>query len=323
VPDTADMIVVGGGPVGLYALYYAGLRSMKATLIDSLPTLGGQLQHLYPDNDVWDVAGVPKITARELVENLKKQALQFKPTVRLGERVLGIHQREGIFDVVTDKGQYAARTVLLAIGPGAVIPGGIFDKPKEEQEKMGLFLDPHDVSVLTGKRVLICGGKQEAIGWAIEAATVAESVTTITWFDIYESDEARIDPTFNRVDVMTPYMLRKIHGTDRITAATIAHCVTNEEIRLKVDAVLMARGQLCNMETVSAWGVEMLNGGIKVDRSMRTSVPGIYAAGDVVVYPGKVRTINAGAGEAAIAVNNAKALVDPGSTVQPPYTAEN
>lgn len=320
--DTADIIVVGGGPVGLYALYYAGLRGMRSKIIDSLPDLGGQLFNLYPDNDVLDVAGMPQIKARDLIENLKNQALQYKPEICLGERVIGIHKHGDEFQVATESGQHSARTVLLAVGPGCFVPGSIFDKPKEEQEKMGLYLDPDNIDVFAEKRILICGGKQEAVGWAIEASTVATSVTTITWFDIYEGDDARIDPAFNMVNVMTPYKLKEIHGSDVIEAATIANTVTNEEIRLKVDAILMARGQITNMEPVKAWGVELVNNGIKVDRTMKTSVPGIFAAGDVVVYPGKVTTINAGAGEAAIAVNNAKIYLDPDSAAQPNYTAE-
>ena len=319
--DTADIIVVGGGPVGLYSAYYAGLRSMKTKLIDALPDLGGQLFNLYPDNDVLDVAGVPQIKASDLVANIKKQALQYSPEVCLGERVIGVHQRENLFEVVTDKGQHSAKTVILTVGPGAFIPGAIFDKTTEEQEKMGLFIDPNDISVFTDRRLLIVGGKQEAVGWAIEAGTVAQSVTTVTWFDIYADEHAHAEPALSMVDIMSPYMLKEIHGTDSVEAATIFNTVNYEEIRLKVDAVLMARGQITNMEPMRAWGVELINNGIKVDRQMRTNVPGIFAAGDVVVNPGKVRTINAGAGEAAIAVNNAKALVDPNAPVQPDYTA--
>lgn len=317
--ETVDIIVVGGGPVGLYAIYYAGLRSMTSKLIDALPEPGGQLYNLYPENDVFDVAGVPQIKARNLIENLKQQALQYDPELCLNERVIGLHQREGLFEVVTDKAQHTAKTVLLAIGPGAFIPGSVFDKPVEDQEKMGLFIEPKDINKVADRRVLICGGKKEAIGWALEAATIASSVTTITWFDIYESDEVRIDPAFNRVDVLTPYMLKEIHGSNAIEAATISHCVSNEEIRLKVDAILMARGQITNMEPVKSWGIELINNGIKVDRKMSTTIPGVFAAGDVVIYPGKVRTINAGAGEAAIAVNNAKTMIDPSASAQPEY----
>jgi thioredoxin reductase (NADPH) len=124
------------------------------------------------------------------------------------------------------------------------------------------------------------------------------------------------------VDVMTPYLILEIHGEDRIEAATIAHTGSGEKTRLKVDAVLMARGQITNLEPVRAWGIELIDNGIKVDRTMRTSVPGIFAAGDIVVYPGKVRTINAGAGEAAIAINHSKVFIDPSVSAQPDYTAE-
>lgn len=321
--DTADVIIVGGGPVGLYSLYYAGLRSMKAKLIDALPELGGQLYSLYPENDVLDVAGVPQIKARDLVENLKKQALQYDPEICLGERVVGVSKHGDMFEVVTDKGQHQGRSVVIAAGPGAYVPGCIFDQSREKQEACGLFIEPENISAVADRRVLICGGKQEAIGWAMEAATVATSVTTITHFELYDGDGARVNPDFNRVDVMSPYLLKELHGEKAIEAASVIHAVTGEVIRLKIDAVIMARGQITNLEPMRAWGFELLNNGVKVDRSMATSCPGVFAAGDIVIYPGKVRTINAGAGEAAIAINKAKAFIDPGAPVQPEYTAGN
>jgi thioredoxin reductase len=325
VPESTDIIVIGGGPVGLYALYYAGQRSMTAKVIDALPELGGQLWALYPDNDLYDVAGVPKLKARDLVENLKKQALQFKPEVIPGRRVTGVHRRRGGFEIVTDKGEkHSARAVLLAPGPGAFIPGAIFDKPAKEQKKRGLFIEPKHATELADRRVLICGGKREAIGWAIDAATVADSVTVIDWSDLYSADEARVDSMFTRhVDVMTPYELLEVHGKEKVEAATIIHSESREKVRLKVDAVLMARGQLTNLEPVRNWGLELKDNGIVVERTMQTSVQGIFAAGDIVYYPGKRKTIVSGAGEAAIAINNAKTFVDPTSSLQPPYTAES
>ncbi len=322
--DSSDIIVIGGGPVGLYALYYAGQRSMKAKVIEALPELGGQLWALYPDNDVYDVAGVPKLKASDLVENLKKQALQYKPEIVSGERVVGIHKLNDHFEVVTDKGgQHAAKAVLLAPGPGAFIPGAIFDNKVKEQKKRGLFIELDNATELADRRVLICGGKREAVGWAIDTATVADAVTVINWTDIYTADEARVDTMFTRhVDVMTPYELLEIHGVEKVEAATIIHSETREKVRLKVDAVLMARGQLTNLEPVRSWGLELKENGVVVERTMQTSIPGLFAAGDIIYYPGKVKTIVAGAGEAAIAINNAKAFIDPSASPQPRYTAE-
>jgi thioredoxin reductase len=324
VADSTDIIVIGGGPVGLYALYYAGQRSMTAKVIDALPELGGQLWALYPDNDIYDVAGVPKLKARDLVANLKKQALQYKPEVVMGERVVGIHKLKDGFEVTTDSGgRHTTRAVLLAPGPGAFIPGAIYDKPAKEQKKRGLFIEPHHATELADRRVLICGGKREAVGWAIDAATVADAVTVINCSEIYTADEARVDSMFTRhVDVMTPYELLEIHGREKVEAATIVNSETRKQVRLKVDAVLMARGQLTNLEPIRTWGVELKENGIAVERTMQTSIPGIFAAGDIVHYPGKLKTIVSGAGEAAIAVNNAKAFIDPKASPQPRYTAE-
>jgi thioredoxin reductase len=318
VHDVVDLLIVGGGPVGLYGAFYAGLRNLSTKIIDALPDLGGQLTNLYPTSNVLAVAGHESIQASKLVENLTEQAMQFQPQLALGERVFGISKQGDQFEVVTDKGQHSARTVLLAVGPGAFVPSSIFNLPGKAQQKMGLFLDDIDVAMLAGRRVLICGGKQEVIGWAVEAGTVAASITAITSYDIYGSDLG-LEPALSMVDVMSPYHLKQIHGTPQVEAATIVNQLTGDETRLKVDAVLMARGQLTNLEHVQAWGVEMDAVGIKVDRSMRTSVEGIFAAGDIVSYDGKIFTINAGAGEAAIAANNAKVFIDPGTTLQPKH----
>ena len=304
--EKSDIIIIGGGPVGLYALYYAGLRQLSAKVIEALPELGGQLWALYPDNDVHDVAGVQRLRARDLVENLKQQALQYEPAVCAGERVLALLKTADGFEVSTDKGQHSARAVMLATGPGAFIPGSIYDKPAAEQKERGLFIELEHATELAGRRALICGGKQEAIGWAIDAATVAEAVTVINWTDVFAADDARVDKEFVRqVDVMTPYELLQVHGKHRVEAATILNSKTRETTRLKVDAVVMARGQLTNLEPIKAWGIELRDNGVAVERNMQTSVAGIFAAGDIVVYPGKLNTIAAGAGEAAIAINSA------------------
>lgn len=321
--ECVDIIVVGGGPVGLYALYYAGLRSMSSKVIEALPELGGQLWALYPDNDIVDMTGTPKIKAKDLVANLKQQALQYEPEVVTGERVVGLREAEGGFEVATEKARRLARTVLIATGPGALIPDSIFDQPVEEQRNRGLFIEPEDITQLADRDVLVCSGKEEAIGWAIDAATIARSVTVINWMEVYCADEARTDAAFHRlVDVMTPYELLEIHGKDRIEAATIIQRDTGETTRLKADIVLMARGQITNLEPIRAWGIKLERNGIAVDRKMQTSLPGVFAAGDIVIYPGKIKSIAAGVGEAATAVNNAKVCIEPSARMQPPYTAD-
>ena len=320
--ETVDIIIIGGGPVGLYGAYYAGMRGLSVKIIEALPELGGQLTNLYPLNDINNVAGLKEIRAKELIGNLKEQAFQYDPEVVLNQKVIALLKKSDHFEVVTETENHTARTVMITIGPGAFIPASLFTDSIEDQESRGIFLDPKDIGKLTGQKVLICGGKQEAVGWAIEARGVCQAVTTITHFDLYEDDDARFDPEMSMVDVMSPYYLKDIHGKGQVDAATIKHNVTGEEIRLKVDAVLMARGQLTNMEPVKTWGAELTDNHIAVDEKMSTSVPGLFAAGDAISYAGKVNTINAGAAEAAIAANNAKAFIDPTASVQPEYSAK-
>jgi thioredoxin reductase len=318
VENLIDVAIVGGGPVGLYAAHYAGLRSLRVRIIEALPELGGQLWALYPEKIISDVAGVPSLAARELVLRLKEQALTHQPEVCLGERVKGLERSGEFFEIRTDKGQHHARAVLLAAGPGAFISPAIYECPAKEQRKRGLFIEPADVTELADKRVLVCSGKEEAVGWAIDAVTIAESVTVINWLDIFCADEARVDTMFSRnVEVLTPYELIEVHGDQRVSAATVARLDTGEATRLKVDAVLMARGQLTNLVPMKEWGLKTERNGVVVDAGMRTSIPGAFAAGDIVYYPGKLKSISAGAAEAATAINTVEAYLNTGARNQP------
>jgi thioredoxin reductase len=317
VGNTFDVVIVGGGPVGLYAAYYAGQSSLSVKIIEALPELGGQLWALFPERIISDVAGVPSLKAGDLVSKLKQQALAHKPVVCLRERVKGLERSGDLFEIKTDKGKHHVRAVLLAAGPGAFISPEIYECPAKDQRKRGLFIQPSDVTELADKRVLVCGGKEEAVGWAIDAVTIAESVTVINWFDIFCADEARIDTMFSRhVEVLTPYELIEIHGDQNVTAATVARLDTGEALRLKVDAVLMARGQLTNLVPMREWGLKTERNGVVVDAGMRTSIPGVFAAGDIVYYPGKIKSISAGAAEAATAINSAAAYLNPDAQIK-------
>lgn len=318
-----DMVIIGGGPAGLYAAYHAGQRSLSTKLIEALPELGGQLWALYPKNTIRDVAGVPEQKAEDFIDNLKSQALQNNPEICVGEKVCGLQPKGSVFEIETDKATHSGRAVILAVGPGALIPHAIFDCSPEEQKAKGIYIELEDVTDLADRHVLVCGGKEEAVGWAIDAATVADSVTVINWTDVYCADEARVDSMFTRhVDVMTPYELLEIHGDDMVEAASVARCGSDEVVRLKVEAVLMARGRLTNLVNLGDWGLELERNGVAVDRAMQTSIPGVFAAGDIVHYPGKLKSITAGASEAATAVNNAAAYLNPSADAQPDYTAE-
>ncbi|MFO7254604.1 MAG: NAD(P)/FAD-dependent oxidoreductase [Bacillota bacterium] len=308
-----DITIIGGGPTGLFAAYYAGERDMSCKIIESLNQLGGQPAALYPEKTIYDVAGFPEVLAKDLVARLVEQALQRNPTVCLGEEVLHITQEaDGVFRLETTKGVHFSRSVLVAAGVGAMTPRKLRVPGAEALEGRGLAYQVDSLESYQGARVLVVGGGDSAVDWALMLEPVAREVVLIHrrhGFRAHESSVKRLKAS--RVRVMTPYELRALHGDGRVTGATIFHNQTDEEEELELDHVVVSIGFEMDLGPIRTWGLAMDDQGIVVDTRMATSIPGIFAAGDLVSYPGKVKLIATGFGEAATAVNNAKIFVDP------------
>ncbi|HOP08036.1 MAG TPA: NAD(P)/FAD-dependent oxidoreductase [candidate division Zixibacteria bacterium] len=320
-----DITIIGAGPVGLYGLYYAGLRLMKAKAVDMLEEVGGGLTALYPEKYIYDVAGFPEVLAKDLVKQLKDQAGQYPQTLCLGEKVLGIEDvDDDLFKIVTDKGEHFSRTVVICTGLGAYIPRSLDIPNIRELEGRGVFYFVREPERFRDKRILVVGGGDAAFDASLMLEPIARSVVHIhrnDFFNAYEDSIVKVRRS--RVDLKAPFWeLQRIEGEDWVERATIVNSRTDEAIDLEVDAIFLNLGFLTNLGPIEAWGLAIDKNAIIVDSRMRTNRPGIFAAGDIVTYDGKLKLISTGCGEVAVAVNNAKNYIDPKAKVSPGHSTE-
>lgn len=317
--DVYDITIIGGGPAGLFGLYYAGLRAAKAKVIDRLPELGGQLMALYPQKYIYDVAGFPRILARDLVDNLTKQAMQYDHTVCLSERVEALERVEDrLIRLRTDKGEHLTRTVVLAAGMGAFLPRKLDSQDVGRLVGRGMYYIVRDVEAFKGKRVLIVGGGNTAVDWALTLEGVCKKVTLIHLVKNFSAHEDSVHKLFrSRVDVKTFYELKAVYGEEHVEGARVFNNRNKTELYLEVEAIILNIGFLANLGPIKEWGLTVEGNAIKVNERMETGLPGVYAAGDIVTHPGKIKLIATGASEAAIAVENAKNYLDRTARGQP------
>ncbi|MCF8563598.1 NAD(P)/FAD-dependent oxidoreductase [Alicyclobacillus tolerans] len=321
--QVVDIAIIGGGPTGLFAAFYCGMRDASCKIIDSLPELGGQLATLYPEKYIYDVAGFPKIRARDLVTQLKEQAFQYHPSVHLDERVEGLNRREdGLFELKTDKQSHLAKAVILAGGIGVFTPRPMPAEGTERFEGKGIHYYIDDLEKFRGKKTLVVGGGDSAVDFALMLDGVAESVTLVHRRDQFRAHELSVKHLMeSNVDVRTFVELKALDGQDRLERATLIHNKTKEETTIEVDALISGLGFTASLGPISEWGLHIENNEVVVNTKMETNLPGVYAAGDIVTYPGKIKLIATGFGEAPTAVNNAKTFIDPKAKLSPGHSS--
>ncbi|HEY7473003.1 MAG TPA: NAD(P)/FAD-dependent oxidoreductase [Gemmatimonadota bacterium] len=325
-----DVAILGGGPTGLFGVFYAGMRHMRTLVLDALSELGGQLTALYPEKYVFDVGGFPKILARELAEGLVEQALQFHPEVGLEETALELEPAEHaegevtVWRLRTDRGERLARTIVITAGIGAFEPRRLKVEGVERFEGNGMQYLVKDKMALAGRRVLIVGGGDSAFDWADNLRGIAESITLIHRRDGFRAHEGTVEAVMKsgQVDILTFHEVRTVRGDERVESVTIFDNRTDEEKTLEIDNLLVNIGFKADLGPVKRWGLTMEKNGIVVNERMETNLPGIYAAGDVAHHGGKLPLIATGFGEVAIAVNFAKARIDPGARAFPGHSTE-
>lgn len=323
--DRRDINVIGGGPTGLFAAFYAGMRGASVRIIDSLPELGGQLMALYPEKYIYDVGGFPQITGKALAENLIEQGTQFDPEIRLEEQVQELVREADGFTLVTDGGRYPSRTVLIAAGKGAFAPRVLECPGYESLLGRGVEYHVKDPSRYRGKRVLIVGGGDSAVDWALALKDEATALTLIhrrQGFRAHAHSMRQLDEAVEqgKVQLLTYREVREIHGDDCVTAATIFDNRTDEDERLEVDAVLSLIGFRPDLGPLAGWGLDLERNTLRVSATMATNLPGVFAAGDIATYEGKLELIATGFAEAAIAVNHAVHHIDPKARVNPGHS---
>ncbi|MFB5761757.1 NAD(P)/FAD-dependent oxidoreductase [Paenibacillus medicaginis] len=321
--NMSDLIIIGGGPAGLFAAFYGGMRQASVTLIESMPQLGGQLAALYPEKYIYDVAGFPKVTAQELVNNLVQQMNHFNPTIRLEEKVLSVVKKEERhFVVTTDAAEYHAKAVIITAGVGAFEPRRLELPEAARFEKSNLHYFVSDLNRFAGKKVLISGGGDSAVDWALMLEPIAEQVTLIHRRDKFRAHEHSVENLMaSKVQVITPTEITELHGEDRITQVTLSHIKTKETQTIEVDDVIVNFGFVSSLGPIAEWGIEIENNSIVVDTRQQTNIPGLFAAGDITTYPGKLKLIAVGFGEAPTAVNNAKVYIDPDAKLSPGHSS--
>jgi thioredoxin reductase len=320
-----DITIIGAGPSGLYAAFYAGLREAKTKIVDSLPQLGGQLAALYPEKYIYDIPGFPRVLAREFVERQVEQAMRFSPTVCLNEKVVKLeHRQDGSIALHTEPGNvHLTKTVIIAAGVGAFVPRTLDIPDVKRMEGKGIYYFLKDLESFRDKRVMVVGGGDTAVDWAHRLLGIAREVRLVHRSDRFRAHEETVKELLTSpCEICTFQELKALHGTDRIEAATVFDNRTGEENTVKVDALVLGMGFLANLGPIKEWGLEIVQNTVVVDHMMQTNLPGVYGVGDLVTYEGKLKLIAIATGEAAVAANYAKNRIDPAAKINPGHSSE-
>ncbi len=317
-----DITVIGAGPVGLFAAYYTGFRDLSCKIIDCLPQIGGQLTTLYPQKFVYDVAGFPKILATDLALNLHKQAQQYNPQICLEEKVQQIfYLEDGTIKLTTDKAEHFSKKIILTAGAGVFTPRNLEVGSAKKFENRGLYYVVKDTEFFKGKKLLVIGGGDTALDWALHLKDIAKKTYLVHRSNKFLAAASSVRRLMNsNIEVHTHTELKEILGDEHIQGAIIADKSVNQEKTLDVDTILCCIGYTPNLGPIKEWGLELAGSTIKVNPRMETNLTGVYAAGDVATYEGKLRLICTGFSDAAVAVNYAAHSIYPELRVFPGYS---
>jgi thioredoxin reductase len=335
--DVRDITIIGAGPVGLTTAFWAGMREASSRVIDSLPELGGQLTTLYPEKWIYDVPGHPRILARDLVENLREQALeQFDVPVHLETTALSISwEGEGDDRVVvlhTDNPEHRelrSRTVIVSGGHGAFEPKRlpVSDVDMSPWEGRGAHYLVGNKSEFTGKRVVIIGGGDSACDWVINLLDTAEHITLVHRREEFRAHELTVSQVKQaaegpHVDLRVPYVVKEVAGNGAVEGVVLHHATDGGEhaVVVECDAILLQLGFSTKLGPLKEWGFELEKNAIRVGPTFETSLERVWACGDITTFDGKLKLIATGFGEAAVAVAQAVHTIRPDMKLQPAYS---
>lgn len=317
-----DILIIGAGPTGLYAAYYAGFRGWSVAVMDALPEAGGQITAMYPEKDLFDVPGFPSVKGRVLVEKLVAQAEPFAPTYILAEQAVSLEtSQEGPVVVTGSAGTIVtAKALVITGGIGSFTPRAL---PADDGwEGRGLVYFVPRPADHAGKDVVIVGGGDSAFDWAYTLQPIARSVSLVHRREQFRAHGSMIDTVRDMgVTLLTSSEVSAIRGDDWVREVKITHKVTGDVTVLPVQTIVAALGFVANIGPIASWGLELAKRRVMVDTAMRTNLPRVFGAGDIVTYPGKVPLISVGFGEAALAVNNAAPDVEPGMGIFPGHSS--
>lgn len=331
--EIRDLTIIGAGPTGLFALFYAGMRGATAQIVDALPELGGQLAALYPEKDIFDVAGFPRVPAKDLVRSLSEQALQFHRETGLpahmNQQVVGLEEEDGHYVLVTETDRFPTRAIVIAAGIGAFKPRRLPQAFAAEWYGRGvsdLVTKPSDYQ---GKHVVIIGGGDSAFDWAAQLRRYATHVTLVHRSDRFRAHAATVAEVMGvaseggNVSVHTFHELEAIHSEagDVLSRISLKDIKAKTSREVQCDVLLPMLGYVSDLGAMTSWGLSFVKDEIAVNTLMEAGRAGIYAAGDITTYDGKLKLIACGFSEAAIAVNQAVHWVYPDKKVAPGHSS--
>jgi thioredoxin reductase (NADPH) len=326
-PIRSDIAIIGAGPVGLFAVFQAGMLEMKTVVIDSIDAAGGQCTALYPEKPIFDIPAYPRIQASELVERLTEQAAPFEPKYLLGEQVVGLTEREGGWRLTTSEGtEIDVTAVIIAAGCGAFGPN------KPPLARLGEFEETSVFYLVTrredfrNKRVVIAGGGDSAVDWTLSLADVARRIMVV-----HRRDRFRAAPESVRrlhelarsgaIDLVVPYQLHGLEGEDGQLSAVVVRDLDGNERALQADVLLPFYGLSMNLGPILDWELAIDRNHVRVDpATCATDRKGIFAIGDITTYPGKLKLILSGFSEAAMACHAIHSLVHPDKVLHFEYS---
>ena len=323
---TTDILIIGAGPTGLFTVFEAGLLKLKCHLIDALPQPGGQCSEIYPKKPIYDIPGFPEILAGDLTKNLKEQGKQFQPGFTLGERAETIEkQDDGSFIVTTNKGtKHNAPIVAIAGGLGSFEPRKPLLENIADYEDKGVEYIIRDPEIYRNKKIVISGGGDSALDWAIFLADVASEVTLVHRRNEFRGALDSVDKVqelklMGKINLITPAEVTALHGANELVGMTITK--DGQEMFLETDYFIPLFGLSPKLGPIGNWGLEIEKNAIKVDTlDYQTNVSGIFAIGDVNTYPGKLKLILCGFHEATLMCQAAYKIINPGKKYVLKYT---
>ena len=308
-----EVLIIGAGPTGLYAAFLAGLRNLKAAVIESSAEPGGQLTAVYKDKYIYDIPGFPKITAKDYIDGQVLQYERFKSELPIyyNEEAIDIKKHDDHFIVTTTTKTIETKFVLIAHGGGGFVPQKL--KIDEHYDNILYFIK--DLNQFKDKKIVVLGGGDSALDWAIDLSEYSKDVTLVHRRDEFRALQSSVDHFREKGTILTPYIVDTVEGNEKLAQTLVLkHAKTHEKLNLDADYIVVNYGFVLTKSRLDEWGIEGEKGLIKVDYTMKTSLDGIYAAGNGIDYTGKVKLISTGQGEAATAIQSITTLLYPEKT---------